>query len=193
MMPAIVFHPLFAVALWLSGSAALAVISIEHLFGELAPAAMQIQAKVVAYLTAAVSCGVHLTSLALMGSACAMMLRWLEAPLPGKDLARAIGAAFWTYVAHAWLMVGMVWLNPPEGVSLETLMAAADQEPDEAVGIAWIVEMQYAATAGFLAALFILLSRSVAWLNALIATAFGAAAVAAIGTGLNRLVDVPLN
>ena len=190
-MPALITHPVFVAVTWLAGYFSFVVLAVERTVGELIPAAMQVQIKIIAYVTAASTAGATLVGVALFGVPCGLMLRWLGDPVPSRSLARSIGTAFWAITAQAWVLFAAVAVRPPPSLSLEDLASLASQGaqsgsgPDPVLGIGWAEEAQIVATAAFLLALFVLLSRSVARVNALIALAFGAAVVALAGTGMN--------
>ena len=191
MIPPFVTHPVFVAGAWLAGYFFFMALAVERTVGDLIPAAVQIQIKVVAYVTAAATAGGTLAGVALFGVSSGLMLRWLGDPLSGRRLARLIAAAFWAMAAQAWLLVAVMAIRPPQSATLEQMAALAREGStsgsgvDPLLGIGWLAESQIVATAVFLLALFVLLSRLVARVNALIALAFGVAVVAAAGAGLN--------
>ena len=77
------------------------VVGIEHLFDEIEPALLQVQAKVVAYLAAAATNGLTVALVSVFGLSCAGMLRWLDDTVDPRTTGRAIAMALWAFAVNA--------------------------------------------------------------------------------------------
>ncbi len=182
-------HPLFVAAVWLAAYCTSTAITLQNLLGEVTPAPLQVHAKLMAYIGAAANAGFTLASVTVFGFACGLMLRWLGETIAAKAIARRVAAAFWVLAIHAWFMVGSVAWHPPRSFSLEELLASkgASIDVDELLGVPWASEAQYVAAGLCLVALFLLLARCCAWVNALISVAFASATVSLISVAIVRL------
>ncbi len=185
-------HPLFVAAVWLVAYCTSSAITLQNLLGEIAPAALQVHAKLMAYIGAAANAGFTLASVTVCGFACGLMLRWLGETIAAKTIARRVAGAFWVLAAYAWFMVALVASQPPRSLSLEELLASngASIDLDELLGFPWLTEAQYVSMALFPVVLFLLLARRCAWVNALIAVAFATATVSLISVAILHLTTL---
>ena len=185
-------HPLLVAGVWLAAYCLSTAIALENLLGGITPAPIQFYAKLMAYIGAAANAGFTLATVTLYGLACGLMLKWLGTPVTARAMARRVAAAFWVVASYAWLMVGVVATQPPPPLALDEALAAGGTSAHTATllgGMGWLGAAQYAPMVGFPTVLFVLLARLCAWFNALIAVAFGAAAVSATGLAITRLAE----
>ena len=173
---------LLALGAWLIGWGALAALTVEGTFP--ADHATFVFARVAAYLTVATIAVLLIGFVAVFALACGAMLWWLDDAVGGTRLAEAVGRAFWVVAAYTWLGVALTIAEPPLPISVEDL-ARPGQVGDQMQNLAafvWLERLRYATIGIFLALVAWFLSRAAKPLNAVIAVAFGAAAIAGLGT-----------
>lgn len=182
-------HPLFVASVWLAGYCLAIVIAVEQMLGEITPAAMQMMAKVLAYVGAMGNAGFTLVMLTFFTVAGGWMLRWLGTAVSVRTLARLVAGSCWPFALFAWCMAGMVAATPPRGLTVEEVAEVADAPPaaDDLFGLPWLTEAQYTVLVLFLAILGVSLARRCGWFNALISIAAGIATVTVITAALMRL------
>ncbi len=178
--------PLTPALVFVAACAVFIVIHVESLLNEISPAALQIPAKLSAYVAAATVVALAMGLVVAFGLFCGITLRWLAGPIDIRAIARALGGGLWVFAGYAVVLAGWTMARPPlpltrdevlsSGASVETLM-----------DMAWISELQYATAAAFFLTIFFLLSRVADRVNTLIALVLATAAVVALGTGLRAL------
>lgn len=183
-------HPLFVGALWLTAYCVSIAIVVENVLGDAVPGPGQLLVKLMAYLGAAVAAGIVFAATVLFGCACALMLKWLGEPLPAQAVARRVAGAFWVLVSYAWLMVGLVVAYPPRSLALDEAIAYSRLDLEKVFGFVWLTEAQYVVMGLFPTILFWLLARRCAWLNALLAVAFGTLLTSVVALALPRLAHL---
>lgn len=175
------------VLVWFAGLAAFALIGIDGLLA--GPNPVFVIARVTAYVTVVMVAAVTTAFAAAFGLACGAMLNWLGESLDPRQIVTATSRSFWCLAAYVWLGVVSLMLDPPVALTAQEM-----SEPDalqarvgETAAFAWMGRFRYLALIAFLATVFWLLARRTKPLNALLAVAFGAAALAAALTGLGLL------
>lgn len=178
---------LLPVLVWIAGLAAFAVIGIDGLFA--GPNPVFVIARMTAYVTVIVVAAVTIAFAAVFAVACGAMLNWLGESLEPRLIVTAISRSFWCLAAYVWLGFALLLLDPPVALTVIEM-----SEPDaleagvrETAAFAWMGRLRYLALIGFLATAVCLLARRTRLLNALLSVSFGAAALAALLTGLGLL------
>lgn len=178
---------LLPVLVWFAGLAAFALIGIAGLFA--GPNPVFVIARVTAYVTVVMVAAVTTAFVAAFGLACGAMLSWLGESVEPRQIVTAMSRSFWCLAAYVWLGVVSLILDPPVALTVFEI-----SEPDaledrfrETTAFAWMGRLRYLALIAFLATAFWLLARRTRPLNALLAVSFGAAALAALVTGLGLL------
>ena len=180
--------PLIPAVVCVASYAAFTAISVEHLLDGLSPAALQMSAKLSAYVTAATLLGMAAGMIIAFGLCCGFTLRWLSGPIDIRSIARALGSGLWVFAAYALALAAWVALNPPLPVTREELLSPP---PGTSVslltGLPWLSAVQYTVLAAFFLVVFMLLSRVADRVSTLISLAFAASTVVALGAGLQAL------
>lgn len=180
------------VLVWVAGLAAFAVLGIDELFA--GPNPVFAVARVTAYVTVIVVAAATTAFGALFALACGSMLTWLgESPEP-RLIVTTVSRSFWCLAVYVWLGVASLILDPPVALTVFEMSAphALEARMGETTAFAWMARLRYVALIGFLATAACLLARHTRPLNALIAVLFGAAALAALLTGLGLLAGPSL-
>lgn len=175
------------VLVWLVGLAAFAVLGIDELFA--GPNPVFVVARVTAYVTVVVVAAATTAFVAVFALACGSMLTWLGESLAPRLIVTAMSRSFWCFAAYVWVGVGSLILDPPVALTVVEMSApdALAARLGESTAFAWMGRLRYVALIGFLATAVYLLARRTRPLNALLAVGFGAAALAALLTGLGLL------
>lgn len=178
---------LVPVLAWLAGLAAFALIGIDGLFA--GPNPVFLVARVTAYVTVVMVAAVTTAFVAVFGLACGAMLSWLGESLDPRQIVAAMSRSFWCLAAFVWLGVASLILDPPVALTVYEISEpdALDARVMQTAAFAWMGRFRYLALIAFLATAFWLLARRTRPLNALLAVSFGAAALAALVTGLGLL------
>ena len=179
---------LLPLAVWIAGMAAFTLLSVETAFGGEHP--LFVVVRVTAYVTAVVTAALIVGVAALFGLGCGAMLRWLDEPLSVRAVARAVGAGFWVIGAYVWFGVALLIAAPPAEVSVAALMGDAQEMEASLLDVTayhWMTRIRYVVGAAFLIVVAWLFARAVKPLNAVLAVAFGTAAMMALVTGLGAL------
>ena len=179
LLHALLRAPLTPICVWVVAAGTSTVVGIEHLFDEIEPALLQVQAKVVAYLAAAATNGLTVALVSVFGLSCAGMLRWLDDTVDPRTTGRAIAMALWAFAVNACTSAALMIGFPPDSLTRQDLVSVARFETDaEAViGWRWSTETAYLSGAAFLVLVFLLLCRAASRTNAAIAVAFGTTVV----------------
>lgn len=175
------------VLVWIAGMAAFAVLGIDELFA--GPHPVFVVARVTAYVTVTMVAAATTAFVAVFALACASMLTWLGESLEPRLIVTTMSRSFWCLAAYVWLGVAWLILDPPVALTVFEMSApeALEARIRETPAFAWMGRLRYVALIGFLATAVWLLARHTAPLNALLAVSFGAAALAALSTGLGLL------
>ena len=183
---------LVPVLVWFAGLAAFALIGIDALFA--GPNPVFVIARVTAYVTVVMVAAVTTAFVAAFGLACGAMLSWLGESLDPRQIVTAMSRSFWCLAAYVWLGVASLILDPPVALTVHEMSEsdALDARVMETTAFAWMGRLRYLALIAFLATAFWLLARRTTPLNALLAVSFGAAALAALVTGLGLLSGPPM-
>jgi hypothetical protein len=178
---------LLALGAWLIGWGALAALTVEGVFP--ADHATFVFARVAAYLTVATIAALLIGFVAVFALACGAMLWWLDDAVGSTRLMDAVGRAFWVVAAYTWLGVALIIAEPPLPISMEDLSRPAqiEERMQDVAAYVWLERLRYAMIGIFLALVAWFLSRAAKPLNAVIAVAFGAAAIAGLGTLLGMI------
>ena len=177
--PALVFLAAYAVSV---------VISVESLLNEISPPALQLPAKLSAYVVAATLLGLAMGVVMAFGLCCSMTLRWLAGPIDIRATARALGGGLWVLAGYAVVLAAWTIARPPLPLTRDEILSSASGASVETLtDMAWISELQYATAAAFFLTVFLLLSRISDRMNTLIALVFATAVVVALGTALRAL------
>lgn len=179
-----------ALAAWLLGWCALAVLTVEGMFP--ADHATFVFARVASYLTVATIAALLIGFVVLFALGCGAMLWWLDDGVSARRIAAAVGRAFWVVVAYTWLGVFLVVAEPPLPITLAELARPEQMENrmQELLAFVWLERLRYAMLAIFLGLVAWYLSRAAKPLNAVIAVCFGAAAIIGLSTLLG-IVGTP--
>lgn len=167
------------ICVWAVGVGTATVVGIEHLFDELEPALLQVQAKVIAYFAAAATAGLTVALVSVFAVSCTGMLRWLDDTVDPRTTGRAIAMAVWAFAVSACTSAALMVGFPPDSLTRQDLVSVARFETDaEAViGWRWSTETAYLSGVVFLVLVFLLLCRAASRTNAAIAVAFGTTVV----------------
>ncbi len=186
--------PLTPICVWAVGVGTATVVGIEHLFDELEPALLQVQAKVVAYLAAAATAGLTVALVSVFTLSCVGILRWLDHSVDPRATGRAVATAVWAFAVNACTGAALMVGDPPDSLTRQDLLAMARLETDaEAViGLRWFTETAYLGSAAFLVLAFLLLCREAPRTNAAIAVAFGTTVVLLLRNLLVSLAAQPI-
>lgn len=179
---------LMPLAAWLAGMALFTAVSVECLFAGGHP--VFLVGRVTAYVTALVVSTLIVGAVALFGVCCGAMLRWLGEPASVRQVARAVCKGFWVFAAFVWLGVALLAAAPPEAITPAQLLSpTSDLEESLGGALAFrsMNSLRYPFAAVFLLLVAWLLARASKPLNAVLAVAFGACAVAALLGGLTML------
>ena len=175
------------VAVWLAGLVAFAVLGIDGLFA--GPNPVFVIARVTAYATAVMVVAVTAAFVAMFGLAAAAMLVWLGgSPTPGL-IVTTMSRSFWWVAVYVWLGVVLLIVDPPVALTVFELSDrnALENRVRNTTAFAWMGRLRYLALIGFLVTSLWLLARHARPVNALLAVAFGVAAMAALLTALGLL------
>lgn len=175
------------VAVWLAGLVAFTVLGIDGLFA--GPNPVFVIARVTAYATAVMVVAVTAAFVAMFGLACAAMLVWLgESPTPGL-IVTTMSRSFWWVTVYVWVGVALLIVDPPVALTVFELSDrdALATRVGDTPAFAWMGRLRYMALIGFLMTSFWLLARHTRPVNALLAVAFGVAAMGALLTVLGLL------
>lgn len=179
---------LLPLAAWAAGTAAFTALGIENALGGEHP--IFVVGRVTAYVASAVTSALIVGMAALFGLGCGALLRWLGEPLSARTVARAVGAGFWVVGGYVWIGVALLIVAPPAAFSLAALVGEA-QEFETALqntlAYKWMTRIRYPVGAAFLAVVAWRLARAAKPMNAVLAVAFGAAAMLALLAGLTAL------
>lgn len=179
---------LLPLAAWAAGMAVFTVLGIQNALGGEHP--IFVVGRVTAYVASAVTAALIVGMAALFGLGCGALLRWLDEPLSARAVARAVGAGFWVVGGYVWLGVALLIVEPPAAFSLAALVGEA-QEFEAALrntlAYKWMSRIRYPVGAAFLVVVAWRLARAAKPLNAVVAVAFGAAAMMALLAGLGAL------
>ena len=180
------------VLVWSAGLAAFAALGIGELFD--GPNPVFVVARVTAYVTVTMVAAATTAFVAVFGLACGSMLAWLGESLDTRLIVTTMGRSFWCLAAYVWLGVAWLILDPPVALTVFEMSAPDSLETriQEITAFAWMGRLRYVALIGFLATAVCLLARHARPLNALLAVSFGAAALAALMTGLGLLAGPPV-
>ena len=178
---------LLPVLVWFAGLAAFALVGIDGLFA--GPNPVFVIARVTAYVTVVMVAAVTTAFVAAFALACGAMLSWLGESLDPRQIVTAMSRSFWCLAAYVWLGATWLMLDPPVALTVLDMSEpdALEARISETTAFAWMGRLRYVALIGFLATAFWLLARRTRPLNALLAVSFGAAALAALVTGLGLL------
>ena len=173
---------LLALAAWLVGWCALAVLTVEATFP--ADHATFVFARVAAYLTVATVAALLIGFVVVFALGCGAMLWWLDDAVGARRIAAAVGRAFWVVVAYTWLGVALTIAEPPLPISVDELARPeqVESQMQSSAAYVWLERLRYAMVAVFLALVAWFLARVAKPMNAVIAVAFGAAAIVGLGT-----------
>lgn len=184
----VVRSPLTPAVVCVASYAAFTAISVEHLLDGLSPAALQMSAKLSAYITAATLIGLTAGVTIAFGLCCGFTLRWLTGSIDVRAIARALGGGLWVFAAYALALAAWVALNPPQPFTREELLSPP---PGTGVGllteVPWLSVAQYTVLAAFFLVVFMLLSRVADRVSTLISLAFATSMVVALAAGLRAL------
>lgn len=175
-------------AAWLVALAAFTALTVETMLGSgeasASPDARLVffVARATSYLTAAIVGASTIFFIALFGVGCGFVLRKLDGATTPRQIARAAGAGVWALACCMWCGVFLVLVWSPDSLTFQELT-----DPDilqhrlaNDVAFGWVTKLRYAALVGFLLVFVWRLAASAKWLNAVIASAFGASLVAAL-------------
>ena len=179
---------LLPLAAWLAGMALFTTVSVECLFAGDHP--VFLIGRVTAYVTALVVSTLIVGAVALFGVCCGAILRWLGEPAPVRQVAKAVCKGFWVFGAFVWFGVALLVAAPPEAITPAQLLNPASDLEDSlggALAFRAMNSLRYPFAAVFLLLVAWLLPRASKPLNAVLAVAFGASAVAALLGGLTML------
>lgn len=180
--------PLTPTLVCLTGYAVFTTVCVEHLLDGLSPAALQIPAKLSAYVMAASLMGVLAGMAVAFGLCCGMTLRWLIGPMDVRAVARAIGGGLWAFAGYALALAAWVVAYPPLPITREDLLSPQPGTSlDLLTGLPWLGAAQYVTLAAFFLVVFLLLSRVADRVSTLISLAFATSTVVALGAGLQAL------
>ena len=180
--------PLTPALVFATGYAVLTVVSVEHLLGEVSPAALQLPLKLSTYVTAATLLGLAFGMTITFGLLCGLTLRWLAGPVEARAIARALGTGLWAFACYILVLAAWISVQPPVPLTRDEILSPAFEADGGAMGdLAWLSELQLAAVGAFFLTAFLSLSRVADRVNALIALVFATAAVVALGTALRAL------
>ena len=175
------------VAVWLLGLGVFTAFGIENLFPGRNP--VFVVARVTAYLTTGAVAATTLACTAIFALACGIMLNWLGESLSPTRIAMALARSFWCVAAYVWSGVLLVVIDPPLGMTAADMAepGALEARVGETAAFAWMSRLRYVALGSFLGLTTWLLARQTRPWNAVIAVAFGIAALAALTTALGML------
>ena len=178
---------LLPVLVWVAGLATFALLGIDGLFA--GPNPVFVVARVTAYVSVVMVAAVTTAFVAAFGLACGAMLSWLGESLDPRQIVTTMSRSFWFLAAYVWLGVASLILDPPVALTVFEMsdLDALEARVGETTAFAWMGRFRYLPLIGFLAVAFWLLARRARPLNALLAVLFGAAALAAVLTGLGLL------
>lgn len=184
-----IYAPSVPLAVWLLSFSVFTVASVNHLLGALSPPALQVSAKIGAYVTAATTAALGIGLTVTFAVGCGLALHWLEGGVDTRAVGRSVCRGVWVFAAYTSTVATAWFARPREPLTRDDLVAMASVEPDvEAMlGMAWMIELQYAAGAAFLLVVFLLLGRFANRMNAAIAVAFGTSCVVLLVTALRAL------
>lgn len=172
---------------WIVGLGAFAVLGIDELFA--GPNPVFVVARVTAYVAVVMAAAATTAFVALFALACGSMLTWLGESLDPRLIVATMGRSFWCLAAYVWVGVASLILDPPVALTVFEMSApdALEARIGATTAFAWMDRLRYVALIGFLATAVWLLAQRTRPLNALLAVAFGTAALAALLTGLGLL------
>ena len=178
---------LLPVLVWFAGLAAFALLGIDALFD--GPNPVFVIARVTAYVAVVLAAAVTTAFVAAFGLACGAMLSWLGESVEPWQIVTTMSRSFWCLAAYVWLGVALLILDPPVALTVFEMSEpdALEARTAQTAAFAWMGRLRYPALIGFLATAFWLLARRTKPLNALLGVSFGAAALAALLTGLGLL------
>ena len=179
---------LLPLAAWLVGMALFTVVSVECMFADDHP--VFLVGRVTAYVTALVFSTLIAGVAALFGLCCGAMLRWLGEQATARQIAKAVCKGFWVFGAFVWLGVALLAVAPPEAITPAQLLgptSVLEEALAGALAFRWMSGLRYVFTGAFLLLVAWLLARHGKPLNAALAVAFGAGAVAVLMGGLTLL------
>ena len=175
------------IVVWLAGLAAFTVLGIDGLFA--GPTPVFAVARVTAYVTVVMVAAVTTAFVAMFGLACGAMLVWLGEDADVRLIVSAVSRSFWWVAAYVWVGVALLILDPPVALTVVEVWEsdALAARVGDIAAFAWMGRLRYVALIGFLAMAIWFLAQRTKPLNALLAVAFGAAALAALMTVLGLL------
>ncbi len=175
------------VVVWLAGLAAFTVLGIDGLFAD--PNPVFAIARVTAYVTVVIVAAVTAAFVTMFGMACGAMLAWLGEAADVRLIVAVMGRSFWWVAAYVWFGVALLILDPPVALTAFEVWEsdALAARVGDVAAFAWMGRLRYVALIGFLTMVTWLLARRIKPVNALLAVAFGAAALAALTTVLGLL------
>lgn len=188
-LPRAIRAPLVPLAVWLLSFSVFTVASVDHLLGAVSPPALQLSAKIGAYVTAATTAALGVGVTIAFAVGCGVALRWLEGAVDPRAVSRSVCRGVWVFAAYTSTVATAWFARPRQPLTRDDLVAMASGEPDveATLGMAWMTELQYAAGAAFLLVVFLLLGRFADRTNAGIAVAFGTSCVVMLVTALRAL------
>ena len=183
------WQPLLPLAAWLLGAAALAAVLAETLLQDSHMAFAY--ARLAAYASSLLAGAMLAGALAVFGLCCGLMLWWLDdAQSPGR-IFRAVCLSAWAFAVYTWVAVALALWDRPEALAAEDLgdLDRLQARLEAMAAYQWMGGFHYGANGAFLLLAAILIARAAKPVNAVLAVAFGAAAIVAIFTGLGALAD----
>ena len=179
--------PPVPVVAWLAGLAAFAVLGINALAA--GPNPVFAIARVTAYVAVAMVAALTAAFVALFALACAAMLAWLGESINTRLIVTAMSRSFWWIAAYVWLGVVLLIVDPPVALTIPEIIQddAWTTRVGDTTAFAWMGRLRHLALAGFLVMCAGLLARRTKPLNAVLAVAFGATAIAALTAVLGLL------
>ena len=181
------YTPVFA---WLLAAAVFSVIALETSLAE--SHVVFVYARLATYIAALMASALLLGMVALFGLGCGLMLWWLDDALPAKTVARAVTMGLWAGVAYIGIGIVLFLIDPPVGFTVADLTTPEKLEAEfqDLLALRWMQRLQYVAGAAYVVVAGWLLARQARPWNAVLAVAFGVAALAALMAGLSALPDL---
>ena len=176
-------------AIWWACFGTATAVSVERLFGELSPAALQFAAKLNTYVGAATSATLAAGMLIAFALSCGAILRWLGVGVGARAVARAVCLGTWSFAAYTGSVAVGLLATPPRALRREELTdpVFAESHLEGLLGLPWLTETQVVSGVLFLGLVFFALRSRTGAGNAAIAVGFGTSVVVFAGAALRTL------